>query len=267
MKIPYNKGRDRAPCPVRRAGPPARPVTEDRRRASVRASFPSAAAAFVCALLGSCAALSPIRLESEILGPTLLVVAGIHGDEPSGVEAARALAAGSPARRGRLLVLPEANPEARAAESRAAPGQGDLNRSFPGRRLGAPGERRAASLFRMIRTSRPDLVLDLHESDGTWAEGPGPFLVVPSLPRAAELALAMLNLPGMEGFSYTGGPPRGSLAAEISGRLAIPALVVEIPDSVPPSRRAQLHRAAVDAAMAVLGMMDTGEEGRIKPCR
>jgi predicted deacylase len=200
------------------------------------------------------------------------VIAGIHGDEPSGVRAARALAARGPALRGRLLVLPEANPEALAAESREAPGAGDLNRAFPGRRLGGlaggrDAERRAFALFRLVRTARPDLVLDLHESDGTWAEGLGPFLVVPALPRAAELALAMLELPGMEEFSYTGGPPGGSLAAETVRLLGIPALIVEIPDSVPPSRRAELHRAAVEAAMAVLGMMDTGEEGRIKPCR
>ncbi len=226
-----------------------------------------AAAALACAFLGSCAALTPARLESGILGPTLLVVAGIHGDEPSGVRAARALAARGPALRGRLLVLPEADPDALAAESREAPGAGDLNRAFPGRVLGNPAERRAFALFRLVRTERPDLVLDLHESDGTWAEGEGPFLVVPALPRTAELALAMLELPGMEEFSYTGGPPGGSLAAESSRILGIPALIVEIPDTVPPARRDELHRAAVEAAMAVLGMMDTGEEGRIKPCR
>lgn len=226
-----------------------------------------AAAALACAVLGSCAVLSPVRLESGVVGPTLLVVAGIHGDEPSGVLAARALADRGPALRGRLLVLPEADPAALAAETRTAPGAGDLNRAFPGRRLGAPAERLASELFRLIRNARPDLVLDLHESDGTWAEGPGPFLVVPALPRAAELALAMLDRPGMEEFSYTGGPPAGSLAAETSRLLDVPALIVEIPDTVPAARRMELHRAAVEAAMAVLGMLDTGEEGRIKPCR
>lgn len=226
-----------------------------------------AAAALICTVFGSCAALSPVRLESGIIGPTLLVVAGIHGDEPSGPEAVRALAARGPALRGRLLLLLDANPEAIAAESRAAPGAGDLNRAFPGRPFGDPAQRRAHVLFRLLRSARPDLVLDLHESDGTWAEGPGPFLVVSTLPRAAELALAMLELPGMAAFSFTGGPPAGSLAAESAGRLGIPALIVEIPDSVPPARRAELHRAAAEAAMAVLGMMDTGEEGRVKPCR
>lgn len=259
MNLPYFR---RGPG---RVGPADRPAAVRPPGASVGAS--AAAAALACAVLASCAALSPVRLESEVLGPTLLVVAGIHGDEPSGVHAARALADRGPALRGRLLVLPEANPEALAAESRAAPGAGDLNRAFPGRRLGDPAERRAFALFRLVRNARPDLVLDLHESDGTWTEGEGPFLVVPSLPRAAELALAMLGRPGMEEFSYTGGPPAGSLAAETARLLDIPALVVEIPDSVPPSRRVWLHRAAVEAAMAVLGMMDTGEEGRIKPCR
>ena len=252
---------------ISREGPVGLPGADRPRRALLRILLRSATAAFAWVLLGSCAALTPVRLESEILGPTLLVIAGVHGDEPSGPAAARALAAGKPARRGRLLILPEANPKALAAESRAVPGRGDLNRAFPGRGFGTPAERRAAALFRMIQSARPDLVLDLHESDGTWTEGQGPFLVVPALPRAAELALAMLNVPGMEGFSYTGGPPAGSLAAESSGRLGIPALIVEIPDSVPPPRRAELHKLAVEAAMAVLGMMDTGEEGRIKPCR
>lgn len=256
-------GRRRAPFRVGACGSWVRPGAARPPGTAARSSV----AALACAVLASCAALSPVRLESEILGPTLLVVAGIHGDEPSGVRAARSLADRGPALRGRLLVLPEANPEALAAESRAAPGAGDLNRAFPGRRLGDPAERRAFSLFRLVRTARPDLVLDLHESDGTWTEGPGPFLVVPAQERAAELALAMLDRPGMEEFSYTGSPPGGSLAAETVRLLGIPALIVEIPDSVPPARRPELHRAAVEAAMAVLGMMDTGEEGRMKPCR
>lgn len=256
-------GRRRAPFRVGACGSWVRPGAARPPGTAARSSV----AALACAVLASCAALSPVRLESEILGPTLLVVAGIHGDEPSGVRAARSLADRGPALRGRLLVLPEANPEALAAESRAAPGAGDLNRAFPGRRLGDAAERRAFSLFRLVRTARPDLVLDLHESDGTWTEGPGPFLVVPAQERAAELALAMLDRPGMEEFSYTGSPPGGSLAAETVRLLGIPALIVEIPDSVPPARRPELHRAAVEAAMAVLGMMDTGEEGRMKPCR
>ena len=220
-----------------------------------------------CAALASCAALSPLRLETGILGPTLLVVAGVHGDERSGPEAARALAAGNPALRGRVLVVPAAFPEALAAESRAAPGAGDMNRAFPGRTSHDAAERRAFALFRLIRKTRPDLVLDLHESDGTWAEGERPFLVVPSLPRAADLALAMLGDPALAGFSFAGSPPAGSLAAESARLLDLPCLIVEVPDALPLARRVELHLAAVKAAMAVLGMLDTGEEGRAKPCR
>lgn len=225
-----------------------------------------AAACASCLALASCAGRAPVRLESETLGPTLLVVAGIHGDEPSGPRAARALIARGPSLRGRLLVVPEAFPEAVAAQDRSLPGAVDMNRAFPGGRSDRASER-ALSLFRQIRRLRPDLVLDLHESDGTWTEGRGPVLVVPANTRAASLCLAMLETPGMEEFSFTGGPPKGSLSAEAARVLDIPVLVVEIPDDLPLERRVGLHLLAVDAALGALGMMDTGLEGRIKPCR
>src|SRR5579862_2193667 len=50
------------------------------------------------------------ELRAEQEGPTLLVVAGIMGDQPTGVETARRAAllleSGSELRRGRVLVLP-----------------------------------------------------------------------------------------------------------------------------------------------------------------
>jgi hypothetical protein len=106
-------------------------------------------------------------------------------------------------------------------------------------------------------------VLDLHESDQYWTEGDGPALVVPvsagsaSSTGSAELALALLEAQGMEGFSFTGPPPVGSLVAAVDGLLGIPALLVEAPDAMMVYERIAVQLAVVRAAMRVLGTVPT----------
>ena len=67
--------------------------------------------------------------DSEVDGPTVLVIGGIHGDERAGYRAARQIATW-PVTVGRLVVVPAANPPALAARSRRIPGleedEGDL---------------------------------------------------------------------------------------------------------------------------------------------
>ena len=100
-------------------------------------------------------------------GPTVLVQAGIHGDEIAGVHALEELLEeGIAPRRGRLLVIPCMNPPAYRARQRAAPGGGlDLNRCFPGD-AGAPEvERRLARTFMdLVLEERPAVMATLHES-------------------------------------------------------------------------------------------------------
>lgn len=233
-------------------------------------------------------------------GLVLMVVAGIHGDEVSGPMTASQLAAGPPPARGTLVILPGASPEALAAGQRWLPGWSDLNRAFlqdgewgtPGM-AGEPGTAEATGVRRSARSAyavsdptylrseeilalivsiRPDLLLDLHESDQYWTEGDGPALVVPASTTlttlttsagsagSAELALELLELPGLEDFSFTGPPPEGSLVAAVDGLLGIPALLVEAPDALAVDGRIAVHLAVVHAAMRMLGMgcLETG---------
>ena len=198
-----------------------------------------------------------LRLDGRDSGPTLLVVAGIHGDEGSGPEAAEILAAGNPPARGRLVIVPAANPEALAAGQRWAPGWSDLNRAFSmdGRRDAQDRTAvRASALFAFIEAEHPDLLLDLHESDPSWNEGDGPALVVPPSTSSSEFALALLESPALSAFSFTGPPPAGSLVATIDWRLGIPSLLVEVPDALDRAARVAVFLALVDTAMDILGM-------------
>jgi predicted deacylase len=104
----------------------------------------------------------------SVPGPTVLLLAGVHGDEYEGqailAELIRTL---DPADiRGRVLVLPMANFPAAQAGLRTSPlDGGNLNRLFPGDPRGGP----TAILAHYIETAliaEADLVLDLH-SGGT----------------------------------------------------------------------------------------------------
>jgi hypothetical protein len=103
--------------------------------------------------------------EAEVAGPTVLVQAGIHGDEIAGVHALEELLEeGLRPARGRLLIIPVMNPPAYRARERAAPGGLDLNRCFPGREDGAREERLARVLMSLVLDEKPAVMATLHES-------------------------------------------------------------------------------------------------------
>lgn len=185
--------------------------------------------------------------NSDVPGPRVLVVGGIHGNEPSGVRAAKALARLRLPERGALVLLPEAHGDAVAAGTRVGGSPPvDLNRTFPG----AEGSL-AADIFALALTA--DLVFDLHEAGETWTEGDRPTLVVS--PTAAPFALELLEALERKGtrFAFTGGAPAGSLVGEL-GALDRQAMVVEVPGRYSLNRRIRLHRLVVETACALLGM-------------
>jgi len=105
-------------------------------------------------------------LEGVEPGPTVLIQAGIHGDEIAGVHAlSEMLEEGLAPESGRLLVVPVMNAPAYRARQRAAPDGLDLNRCFPGDASAPEREKRLAHTFmQLVLDERPALVCTLHES-------------------------------------------------------------------------------------------------------
>ncbi|HRX56563.1 MAG TPA: succinylglutamate desuccinylase/aspartoacylase family protein, partial [Verrucomicrobiales bacterium] len=93
-------------------------------------------------------------------GPTLLVIAGVHGDEFEGPAACRRLIAETDpdALSGNLHVIPMANESACRCRARCGSDGLDLARTFPGRADGSITERVAHALSGIIRAqlARPD---------------------------------------------------------------------------------------------------------------
>ena len=96
-------------------------------------------------------------------GPTVLVLAGNHGDEYEGqVAALRLLQELRPEQiSGRVIVLPVLSPAASRANTRNWPSGANFNRSFPGRPDGPPNEQLAHFLSSVLFPPA-DVVIDMH---------------------------------------------------------------------------------------------------------
>ena len=219
--------------------------------------------------------------QSERGGPTVLVVGGVHGDEPAGAAAAEQIRHW-PIARGTLVVLPRANPPALAAHTRTMPGVGkdlaDLNRDFPKARQPGPGAGRAAQgIWAWVGSLHPGWLIDLHEGFGVRQAGSksvGSSVIVSPSPEGDAAAKEMLRAvnatiedPGQR-FVLLRTPRDGSLARAAAGHLGVRAAILETSMRHPPSstatekpqplsKRVRQHRLMVGVLLKHLGMIDS----------
>ena len=106
----------------------------------------------------------PVIIErSKNPGPTVLITAGIHGDEVNGVEIVRQLIAKgiNKPKKGTVICLPVINVYGFINMSREFPDGRDLNRVFPGSKSGSLASRVAHRLVTEV-VPYADLILDFH---------------------------------------------------------------------------------------------------------
>ena len=133
-------------------------------------------------------------------GPAVLVLGGVHGNEPGSWLATEEIAEWQPLR-GSLIVIPRANIVATRIGERTLPELGDLNRLYPGSHdAELPMSRMAAQIVEAAQRYGVSLVLDLHESWGFYVE------------RGSNSGTAFI------GQTITGGP--GGDGAGIATRIA-----------------------------------------------
>lgn len=106
----------------------------------------------------------PVIIErSKKPGPTVLITAGIHGDEVNGVEIVRQIIAKgiNKPKKGTIICIPVINVFGFLHMDRLFPDGRDLNRVFPGIRGGSLASRVA---FKVVTEILPhaDLILDFH---------------------------------------------------------------------------------------------------------
>jgi predicted deacylase len=153
----------------------------------------------------------PITVIGNAEGPTVLMLAGVHGDEYEGQIALDRLARDldPPDLRGRLIILAAANAPAAEAGLRTSPiDEGNLNRAFPGDARGTPTQM-IAHYIEDVLLPRCDYLIDLH-SGGTSLYYP-PTLLRGTGHTPEEACKLMLleeafDLPYAWEFTSGGGP-------------------------------------------------------------
>ncbi len=158
-------------------------------------------------------------------GPTVVLLAGVHGDEVAGVDYARRVfeAVAPNLTAGRFKVVPVANPIAYGHRLRAVDedtGTYDLNRSFANTPRSTAG-RLAATLAREVLDSC-DVLIDLHH--GAWGEAWG-MLGVPDSGNTVEASDALATAFGFPLLKRSNGAP-GSATSYVRDHLCKATLSV-----------------------------------------
>lgn len=205
-----------------------------------------------------------VHLSGEASGPSVYLVAGVHGDEEAAWQAGKLLQSIS-IQAGDLYLLAPANRWGAEKEkkSRYVTDDQDLNRSFPGNPEGSASEQIAAAIYQDVKRVSPVLVLDLHEARPVHSNYDflGNSLIFTEMGDQMELLLDLLaetesgNLCG-GAFSLYGPGPEGSINREVSRNLAIPVITVETYRGYEMERRVTDHLSIVWYVLKQLGMIN-----------
>lgn len=176
----------------------------------------------------------PIEMIRFGTGPSpVLVIAAIHGDEPTSKSVADrliALLAERPA--ANVAVIPCANPDGLEADRRTNAHRVDLNRNFPsanwkrshpGWNFGGPeplSEPESAVLLHVIETLRPRLIISIHSMDRPCNNYDGPGEAI------AEIMSRHNGYPVRATIGY---PTPGSLGSWAGIDHHIPIITLELP--------------------------------------
>jgi hypothetical protein len=167
---------------------------------------------------------------SGLPGPVLVVLGGVHGNEPGGWQAAERIQASLRPNTGALLVAPRANKLAIKDLVRTTDDLGDLNRLYPGEQDGLPMARMAFEIVEILRELHATILLDLHESWAFYRDRPpnggtaylGQTISSRDEPGASlarnvvEAVNGRIRSP-QEEFTFREWPPRGSDANAPAG--------------------------------------------------
>jgi murein peptide amidase A len=186
-------------------------------------------------------------------GWRVLVVGGVHGDEPSSVEAVLELAerlGATPILEAKVMIIPALNPDGLLVGRKNGSSEVDLNRNFPARsftREHPPGydpgsaplcEPETALLAKIIDEEAIDAVVAVH----------APFACVNLDGPAHDWAAAVAAACGWPVRTNIGYPTPGSLGSWLGVDRGMPVLTLELPAGpLPPFRAAAA--AALDAAV------------------
>lgn len=217
-------------------------------------------------------------IEANKPGPVVMIVAGIHGNEPAGPRAAEQIRHWT-IDRGKLIVVPRANNPALKNRTRLMPSLprdiSNLNRNFPKADGESPKCTLSKALWLLVCSQRPDWLLDLHEGYAFTQinnKSVGNSIIAAKSPDAATQARRMLDTlnetiedPNKK-FVLKGPPVNGSLARAAADRLGIKSMTLETTyNDQPFSLRARQHRIMVHRLLTEMAMVSNSPDILVNP--
>lgn len=182
-------------------------------------------------------------------GPKLLITAGIHGGEVTGIHTARRLISWlktkEPELKGQITVLPICNPAGFRRMQRTSPyDELDMNRIFPGKQDASPTLGAAALVY--AEAAQADYIVDLH-CCGIYGSN-YTLAIYNDSAKDRELA-EMLDIPVVVESGGTG----GQLFTEASRKMDKAAVIIELAGGQPLGK---VDLAACEQAyQALLGLI------------
>lgn len=179
--------------------------------------------------------------KTPVPGPAVLVVGGIHGNEPAGSLAAKKFC-DVDLLKGTLIVVPRANETALQQNIRTLPETGDLNRSYPGKEKGTPAEQLTYGIVKLMKDNKVELVLDLHEGYAFNYENHksvGESILPGTDDKSTLLAMDAMDFINKQitepkkKFNVLANPIKGSTAWYANTVLKVPAFTIETSDKQP----------------------------------
>lgn len=220
-------------------------------------------------------------IDSGGAGPTVLIIGGMHGNEPAGAAAAAQIRHW-PIVAGRLVVIPRANVLALDSATRRTPGrpsqESDLNRNFPQVETDEGYEARpigflAGEVWTFVREIEPDWVFDLHEgfefhrshqppegkkrSVGSSVIYVGGDALDPLVDRMITAVDATIPDPERRFSRLRSGPVSTGITRACINVLGAQAMILETTYQYQPlSLRTRQHRTMVSQTLLALGVVE-----------
>lgn len=203
-------------------------------------------------------------IESANEGPTVYVIAGVHGDEAAAWNTGKLLKKITLSC-GKLYVLAPANRWGAAQEepTRYVTGEEDLNRSFPGSADGNMAERVANTIYQDVERAAPDFVFDLHEARivSSGRDFLGSCIIFTDMTKIGDLVMDIISKSEngelfSEPLNYYSPGPAGSVNQTITTQLGVPTITVETFRGYPMERRIGDQLDLVQYTLRYYGMVE-----------
>jgi len=203
-------------------------------------------------------------IESGKPGPIVMIVGGVHGNEPAGYTAAGQITDWD-IEKGTLLVLPQANKRADERNVRYLSKEGDLNRDFPQSSGESADNTLSKAIWSALKTYDVEWLMDMHEgfdyykNKSTDSVGQsliyypnsGTYSVVSEIRDTLNVNISN----SYKEFSILKYPVKGSLAGAAGQYLGIKSSIMETCDNQSLSTRVNYQLKAAKTLLQELDMM------------